>query len=96
MRVELKPWYSGLSFLLMLPEERRYVSALQVADITDPGGLHETGTFTREDAQLLMDDLWHCGIRPSSGIGNAGQLAATEKHLGDMRKIAFSRMRIQE
>ena len=39
------------------------------------------------DAQQLMDELWHCGLRPSEGTGSAGSLAATERHLNDMRKI---------
>jgi hypothetical protein len=42
-------------------------------------------------AQLLMDDLWHCGIRPSEGSGSAGAMAATQKHLEDMRKLVFEK-----
>lgn len=41
--------------------------------------------------QSLMDDLWRAGVRPSNGEGNVGQLAATEKHLEDMRKLVFER-----
>lgn len=40
-------------------------------------------------AQRLMDELWSCGIRPTEGRGSAGSLAATERHLDDMRRIAF-------
>ena len=40
-------------------------------------------------AQILMDELWRCGIRPTEGTGSAGSLAATERHLEDMRAIAF-------
>ncbi len=40
------------------------------------------------EAQVLMDDLWNCGIRPSEGAGSAGSLAATERHLKDMQSIA--------
>lgn len=29
------------------------------------------------------------GVRPANGTGSAGQLAATETHLKDMRAIAF-------
>jgi hypothetical protein len=36
----------------------------------------------------LMDSLWALGIRPSD-IGTPGHLAATQKHLEDMRKLAF-------
>lgn len=45
--------------------------------------------LTQEDAQALMDELWHVGLRPSEGTGSAGSLAATERHLEDMRKIVF-------
>ena len=38
-------------------------------------------------AQKLMDDLWDCGLRPSEGSGSAGQLAAVQNHLEDMRKL---------
>jgi hypothetical protein len=40
-------------------------------------------------AQKLMDDLWDCGIRPSEGSGSAGAMAATERHLEDMRSLVF-------
>lgn len=44
------------------------------------------------EAQVLMDDLWRAGLRPSEGSGSAGSLRATEKHLDDMRAVAFSRL----
>ena len=46
----------------------------------------------KASAQRLMDELWRCGVRPSEGSGSAGSLAATERHLKDMRAIAFSRL----
>lgn len=42
----------------------------------------------RPAAQMLMDELWKSGIRPSS-IGTAGHLASIQAHLNDMRKIVF-------
>ena len=42
-----------------------------------------------EDAQLIIDELWNVGLRPSEGTGSAGALAASERHLADMRAIAF-------
>ena len=42
-----------------------------------------------QGAQQLMDELWQCGLRPTEGTGSAGSLAATERHLGDMQKIAL-------
>jgi hypothetical protein len=40
-----------------------------------------------EQAQQLMDTLWAAGFRPADGHGTAGQLGATQAHLGDMRAL---------
>ena len=45
--------------------------------------------MTDGEAQELMDELWRAGLRPSEGAGSAGSLAATERHLKDMQRIAF-------
>lgn len=44
------------------------------------------------EAQIIMDDLWECGIRPSEGSGSAGQLKSTQDHLKDMRKIVAKQL----
>ncbi len=49
--------------------------------------------LSRDDAQAIVDELWSCGIRPSEGTGSAGSLAATERHLADMRRLAFGALR---
>lgn len=46
--------------------------------------------LTKTDAQMLMDDLWRCGVRPTEGAGSAGSYAAQARHLEDMRAIAFA------
>ena len=45
--------------------------------------------LTDHEAQILMDELWKFGIRPSDGSGNVGQISALEKHLNDMRHLVF-------
>ena len=52
--------------------------------ITEP-----TLSLNTDEAQLLMDEMWRCGLRPSEGSGSAGSLAATERHLKDMRTVAM-------
>ena len=43
-----------------------------------------------------MDTLWDCGIRPTQGYEESeGQLAATECHLADLRKIVFKKLGIK-
>lgn len=52
-------------------------------------GLNVQPAFTlrMEEAQRLMDQLWDCGLRPTEGTGSAGAMAATQRHLEDMRKL---------
>jgi hypothetical protein len=42
---------------------------------------HPSLQLSERDAQSLIDELWHLGIRPTEGHGSTGHLAATEKHL---------------
>lgn len=58
------------------------------AYITQP-----TLSLKLDEAQLLIDELWRCGIRPTEGHGSAGQLGATERHLKDMQKITMGLLR---
>jgi len=64
----------------------------------EPGTYITEPTFdlTGDAAQTLMDDLWHCGFRPSEGAGSAGSLAATERHLKDMQAIAFAALKFDK
>ena len=60
------------------------------------GEMHRAGMqFTKPEAQMLMDALWAAGITPTEH-GSPGQLAATERHRDDLRKIAFKKLGIEE
>jgi len=62
--------------------------------VEDEGRMIEpTLRLSFDQAQYLMDQLWRCGMRPTEGAGSAGSLAATEKHLQDMRTIAMGLLR---
>lgn len=52
--------------------------------------------LSQDQAQQFMDQLWHCGIRPTEGQGSSGQLAAVQKHLDDMRALAFGTLELQQ
>jgi len=52
--------------------------------------------LSKRNAQVLMDDLWASGIRPSEKRDIGGALRATENHLGDMQRIAFRLLEIGE
>ncbi len=53
-------------------------------------------TLEEDQAQTLIDDLWQCGFRPTEGKGSAGSLAATERHLEDMRTLHFAKVEVDK
>jgi hypothetical protein len=72
-------------FKKLTPEERDDYSGRYLAPSL---------TLDRLSGQQLMDELWQCGLRPSEGTGSAGQLAAVQQHLGDMRKIVAAKLEV--
>jgi hypothetical protein len=60
-------------------------------DIKDYLGERQAPSFSlkADNTQLLMDELWRIGFRPTEGHGSVGQLGAVEKHLADMRALVF-------
>jgi len=39
----------------------------------------------QDEAEDLMNALWKCGLRPSNGEGNVGQIGALKDHLEDKK-----------
>lgn len=88
------PWWGGIEVLLYSPKDgKRYgrivTNFIVTDDVPDGAVIEPSFRMDTADAQSLMDELWQCGIRPSSGAGSAGQLAATQAHLEDMRRLVF-------
>lgn len=42
---------------------------------------------TASETQQLMDELWRAGFRPRNTESAAGELAAAQRHLADMRAL---------
>ena len=61
--------------------------------VEDDGATLRTPTMTLDNktAQLFMDALWECGIRPNNGEGMGAQVAAIKYHLEDMRSLVFKK-----
>jgi hypothetical protein len=101
LSVSRHPWSSHVGFVLFARQGDRMVYSTDIVMHTpeDPRGGGETidPTFSLapEETQELMDELWQLGFRPSEGSGSAGALAATQKHLEDMRKIVFEHLGIK-
>ncbi len=95
VRAQEQPWRAGISLAVIskTPEKSFCAKPLVLEEIKDGEAIEPFMTIWPKEAQLLMDDLWHCGIRPSSGEGSVGQLGATQKHLEDMRTLVFKEKR---
>jgi hypothetical protein len=91
------PWSDSLA-LYIGQRTARGMAVAQPVTLTElePGVLSEPAArITNDSAQQLMDELWRCGLRPSEGSGSAGALAATERHLQDLRALTFSALKVK-
>jgi len=95
VRANRQPWTDAIEIAVLQlggrPGLAPSIGAITMTPLVDGQISEPTMRLTNEAAQLLMDELWRCGLRPSEGSGSAGSLAATERHLADMRRIAFER-----
>ena len=73
--------------------KRVYVPSVDFIEVEDLGvSIRPTLTLPfhiSNAVQILMDDLWNIGVRPTEGTGSAGAMTATQSHLEDMRKVVF-------
>jgi hypothetical protein len=88
--------WNGVSLHLYSREGHKLAAAKPVVlEVIEHGAVATPMlTLPMPTAQQLMDELWNCGLRPTEGTGSAGSLAATERHLADMRKLAFHSLKV--
>lgn len=90
VRATSAPWWNGVNFIVLARDKKAIGTNIVMTTVVDSAvRLEPTFTLSTEQAQVLMDDLWMSGLRPSEGTGSAGALAATQKHLEDMRTLVF-------
>jgi hypothetical protein len=94
--VRKNDWSFGLSVLFVKAETTpdspmliREVGKMTFEKVEGPIPDELPLHIREQDAQMLMDELWQCGLRPSEGSGSAGAMAATQEHLKDMRRLVF-------
>jgi hypothetical protein len=68
---------------------RSIASPIEMKPVEEGAYMPPAAVIPATAAQELMDELWQCGFRPSEGTGSAGSLAATERHLKDLQRVAF-------
>lgn len=96
IKVQRQAWRDGVELMAVMHDAlgTSVAKALTLERIAEGTFWPEpTMTLTNQAAQMLIDDLWRCGLRPSEGSGSAGSLAATERHLKDMQTVALGLLR---
>ncbi|MCH8622513.1 hypothetical protein [Undibacterium sp. TS12] len=96
---QLQPWSRTIHLRLARRHKGKLHTANRVTFSETPEGQAGNPALAMqyEDAQQLLDELWACGLRPSeilaqqvtSSTNHTAVLAATERHLKDMRDMAF-------
>ncbi|MBT9571087.1 MAG: hypothetical protein IV106_08260 [Pseudomonas umsongensis] len=92
------PWNMFIELRAGIQNEQGAFVVVQPVVMEPIGEAEITEPFMRlkpADAQQLLDELWRCGIRPSQEQGSVGQAAAMQKHLDDMRTIAFHALKVK-
>ena len=91
-------WEGKIGLLICDMEGNKKTGVVRPSDIAvtktdDVVPVEPSLHISLQSAQILMDELWNCGIKPAKYDGNKGQLKAVEYHLEDMRKIAFGELK---
>lgn len=82
-------WGDGIEIRILDKASRAACKHIELEPVTEGECIPAPILLSPDMAQGLMNSLWDCGLRPAAAAGSSGQLAATEKHLEDMRKISF-------
>lgn len=88
----LKEFHGVSLYALMFEPRKQSVGRLVMEEFDECSHPEPTTRLNETQAQVLMDTLWDCGVRPTEGSGSAGALSAVQKHLGDMRVIAGKKL----
>lgn len=89
---DLYNWRDGVSITLFEPladGSAEVAKPIEYERVTTGYVVQPSLRLDMAEAQTLIDQLWDCGLRPSEGSGSAGALAATQRHLEDMRQLVF-------
>ncbi len=97
IRAMASPWGSGVEIAAYgkLGDGTMKVATIQWETIPQYEEIKPTLSFRMEQAQVLMDDLWNAGVRPTEGAGSAGAMRAAEHHIADLRRVAFKALGIE-
>jgi hypothetical protein len=97
VRAKAAPWANSVEIAAFgrLNGGETKIATVQWETIADNAEMKPLLTIRMEQAQVLMDDLWNAGVRPTEGAGSAGAMRAAEHHIADLRRVAFKALGIE-
>lgn len=95
IRAQYAPWRRAVELFIGDADGKTRVREIVLERLEEHVAHPPSFMLDNEVAQTLMDDLWHCGLRPTEGACTAGAMRAVERHLEDMRTLAFARLPIR-
>lgn len=80
-------------------EGKVYMASLSWQEIDEHDFAFEpqpTFVLHRTQAQVLMDDLWAAGVRPTEGAGSAGAMREAQEHISTLRKVVYKVLEVDK
>ena len=100
VRAQSSPWWGGVEVAILgvdrLPDGGVHCGEVIMRPVAQGCEIPRAMVLRNEEAQVLMDDLWNSGIRPTEGAGTAGAMRAAERHIADLRAVAFKTLGIEQ
>ena len=92
--VHREPWQKNIR--LVMKDGNAFATSIVMGELENGAmiPLDVCPVLDGNAAQVLVDELWRAGFRPSEAMGSAGSMRATEKHLDDMRKIVSKNLKV--
>lgn len=88
--VRRSAWSNSLEFqfVAQIKNETFYAKPIEFVTLEEGEAIQDPAlNLSIDQAQFLMDELWSVGLRPTQGKQSEGMVAATERHLSDMRAL---------
>lgn len=92
IHAQYEPWQNAISIYIL--NGKNIASNITFSKRED-GLLYDPALrIDAHSAQVLMDELWQCGLRPTAGKQSEGIITAQQRHLDDMRAIVSKKLGI--
>lgn len=92
IHAQYEPWQQAISIYIL--DGKNIASSITFSEREEGLIYAPTLRIDEHSAQVLMDELWQCGLRPTAGKQSEGVITAQQRHLNDMRAIVSKKLGI--